>query len=94
MLGVDASSTELALVGLSETELDSNAVSGEVAKVVQGVPDDTVLEIGTMTKVRALRKTYNISDRELKSSRMPGEAENSMLKRLIIERSALLVLEN
>ena len=94
LLGVDTSSVELALVGLSETELDSDVLSGEVAKIVQGVPDDTVLEIGTMTKVRALRKTYNISDRELKSSRMPGEAENSMLKRLIIERSALLVLEN
>src|SRR3989442_11172881 len=94
LLGVDTSNVELALVGLSETELDSNLLSGEVAKVVQGVPDDTVLEIGTLAKVRALRKAYNISDRELNSSRMPGEAENSLLKRLVIERSALLVLEN
>jgi hypothetical protein len=30
----------------------------------------------------------------LNSSRMPGEAENDVLKRLVIERSALLVLEN
>ena len=94
LMGVDTSSMELALVGLSETELDSNLLSGEVAKVVQGVPDDTVLEIGTLAKARALRKAYNISDGELNSSRMPGEAENSALKRLIIERSALLVLEN
>ncbi len=94
LLGVDTSSRELALVGLSETELDSTLLRGEVAKVVQGVPDDTVLEIGTLAKVRALRKAYNVSDRELNSSRMPGEAENSVLKRLIIERSALLVLEN
>src|SRR3989441_11572037 len=94
LLGVDTSSMELALVGLSETRLDSNLLSGEAAKVLQGVPDDTVLEIGTLAKVRALRKAYNISDRELNSSRMPGEAENSVLKRLIIERSTLLVLEN
>ena len=94
LLGVDTSSVELALVGLSETELDSDVLSGEVAKIVQGVPDDTVLEIGTPAKVRALRKAYNISERELNSSRMTGESENSVLKRLVIERSALLVLEN
>jgi len=94
LLGVDTSSVELALVGLSETELDSDVLSGEVAKIVQGVPDDTVLEIGTLAKVRALRKAYNISERELNSSRMTGESENSVLKRLVIERSALLVLEN
>src|SRR2546427_9961234 len=94
LLGVSESSVELALVGLSETELDSDVLSGEVAKIVQGVPDDTVLEIGTLAKVRALRKAYNISERELNSSRMTGESENSVLKRLVIERSALLVLEN
>jgi tRNA threonylcarbamoyladenosine modification (KEOPS) complex Cgi121 subunit len=94
LLGVDTSSTEPALVALSETELDSDVLSGEVAKIVQGVPDDTVLEIGTLAKVRALMKTYNISERELNSSRMTGESENSVLKRLVIERSALLVLEN
>jgi len=94
LLGVDTSSVELALVGLSETELDSNLLSGEVAEVVQGVPDDAVLEIGTLAKVRALRKAYDISERELNSSRMTGESENSVLKRLVIERSALLVLEN
>ncbi len=94
LLGVDTSSMELALVGLSETELDSDVLSGEVAMIVQGVPDDTVLEIGTLAKVRALRKAYDISERELNSSRMTGESENSVLKRLVIERSALLVLEN
>src|SRR3989442_4399794 len=94
LLGVDTSSIELALVGLSETQLDSNSMSDEVTKVVQVEPDDTVLEIGTLAKVRALKKAYNISDRELNSSRMPSEAKNSVLKRLIIERSALLALEN
>ncbi len=94
LLGVAASSRELVLVGLSETELDSNVLSSRAAEVVNGVPDDTVMDIGTLPKVRALKKAYNISDRELNSSRMPGEAENSVLKRLVIERSALLVLEN
>ena len=94
LLGVAASSRELVLVGLSETELDSNVLSSRAAKVVKGVPDDTVMDIGTRPKVRALKKAYKISDRELNSSRMPGEAEDSVLKRLVIERSALLVLEN
>ncbi len=94
LLGVGASSTELALVGLSETELDSNVLSSRVAKVVKGVVDDTVLDIGTLAKIRALKNAYNISDRELNSSKMPREDESSVLKRLVIERSALLVLEN
>ncbi len=93
-LGVDPSITELVLVGLSETTLDLNALSRKVANVVKGVPDDAVMDIGNLEKIRALKNAYNISDRELNSSRMPGETENSVLKRVVIERSALLVLEN
>jgi KEOPS complex subunit Cgi121 len=94
VLGVTDSSKELALVGFSETNLDSSALSDRATEVVGGTLDDSVLEIKTTKKVEDLKKAYNISDRELTSSSMPGEAENSVLKRLVIERSALLVLEN
>ncbi|HEV2119988.1 MAG TPA: KEOPS complex subunit Cgi121 [Candidatus Bathyarchaeia archaeon] len=94
LLGIDSSSTELVLVGLSGTRLELSPLISRVGKMVKGMPDDTVLDIETTTKVRALRKAYNISDRELDSSRMPREDENEVLKRLVIERSALLVLEN
>jgi tRNA threonylcarbamoyladenosine modification (KEOPS) complex Cgi121 subunit len=94
LLGVTASSTELALVGLSETKLDPDVLSSGVAKAVNGMPDDTVLDFDTPSKSAGLKRAYNISERELNSARMAGEAENSVLKRLVIERSALLVLEN
>ncbi len=94
LLGVTASSRELALVALSGTSPDINTLSNRATEVVRGIPDDTVLDIKTTRKVEELRKAYNISDKELNSSRMPGEAENRVLKRLVIERSALLALEN
>jgi tRNA threonylcarbamoyladenosine modification (KEOPS) complex Cgi121 subunit len=94
LLGVAQSSRDLALVAFSETDLDSRALTGLAMEVVSGVMDDSVLEIKTTKKVEDLKKAYKISDRELNSSRVPGEAVNSILKRLVIERSALLVLEN
>ena len=94
LLGVTTSSRELALVGLSETSLDANLLSNRAIESVKGIPDDTVLQINTQEKVEDLKRAYNIPDRELNASKMPSEEANSVLKRLIIERSALLALEN
>jgi KEOPS complex subunit Cgi121 len=93
-LGVIDTSTELALVGLSEHNIDSEALIDRATNVVRGVLDDSVLEIETPRKRQDLRMAYNISDNQLNTSKMPGETESSLLKRLVIERSALLVLEN
>jgi len=94
LLGVTASSKELALVGLSETSLDASLLSNRAMESVRGTPDDTVLQIKTKKKVEDLKRAYNIPDKELNASKMPSEEDNSVLKRLIIERSALLALEN
>jgi len=94
LLGVIASSKELALVGLSETSLDASLLSNRAMESVRGTPDDTVLQIKTKKKVEDLKRAYNIPDKELNASKMPSEEDNSVLKRLIIERSALLALEN
>ncbi len=94
LLGVTELSKELALVGFSEDNTSSSALIDRGTEVVGGILDDSVLEIKTAKKQEALKKAYKISHKELNSSRMPGEDENSVLKRLVIERSALLVLEN
>lgn len=94
LLGITPSCTEVALVGLSETKLDPDVLRSTAANVVNGAPDDTVLDIRTASKADGLRKAYNISDKELNASRMSGETESSALTRLVIERSALLVLKN
>jgi len=94
LLGVAPSSRELALVGLSETSLDANLLSDRAMESVRGIPDDTVLQVKTQKKVEDLKRAYNIPDKELNASILPSEEYNSVLKRLIIERSALLALEN
>ena len=94
LLGVGSWSTEVVVVGLSETALDPDVLSSKVARIIKGVPDDTVLHLESLLKVEAMKEAYNISDRELNSSRSPGEDERDALKRLVIERSALLALEN
>jgi KEOPS complex subunit Cgi121 len=93
-LGVCESSTELALVGLSVVGTDPSALIDRATGVVGGILDDSVLEIETTKKQEELKNAYNISDKQLIALKMPGETESSLLKRLVIERSALLVLEN
>ena len=93
-LGVSQSSTELALVGLSEDSTDPSSLIDRATDIVQGILDDSVLEVGTGKKRGDLKKAYNISDKQLNASKMAGETESSLLKRLVIERSTFLVLEN
>jgi len=93
-LGVSESSTELALVGFSEDNTDFGALIDKSRDVLRGTLEDSVLEVRTAKKREDLKKAYNISDKQLNASKMPGETESSLLKRLVIERSALLVLEN
>ena len=94
LLGVTATTRELALVGLSESSLDANLLSNRAMESFKGIPDDTVLQIKTQKKEEDLKRAYNIPDKELNASKMPSEEDSSVLKRLIVERSALLALEN
>jgi len=66
----------------------------KATEVLSGTLDDSVLEVGTGKKQGDLKKAYNVSDKLLTASKTPGETESGVLKRLVIERSALLVLEN
>jgi len=93
-LGVSESSTELALVGFSEDNTDSRVLIQRATDVLRGILDDSVLDVETQKKQEDLKNGYAISVKLLNASRMPGETESGVLKRLVIERSALLVLEN
>jgi tRNA threonylcarbamoyladenosine modification (KEOPS) complex Cgi121 subunit len=94
LLGVTTTNPELVVVGLSRATLDPVVLGKMVMKTVGGTPDDLVLEIDTPSKASNLKRAFHISETEIESSRMPGESEESVLKRLVIERSALLALEN
>ena len=41
-----------------------------------------------------LKRTYGIADTEMGAARVEGETDSSVLKRLIVERSALLDIED
>jgi tRNA threonylcarbamoyladenosine modification (KEOPS) complex Cgi121 subunit len=94
LLGVSSSGSKIVVVGLSREKSSSTDFSTRVLKVTKGEPDDAVIDLDSQSKLIDLKKAYNFSDKQLGSARMPGESEASVLKRLIIERSALLALHN
>src|SRR5260370_37549019 len=81
LLGVTTSSRELALVGLSDTRLDSNRLSNRAMESVKGIPDDTVLQIKTRNKAEDLKRANNIPAKELHASQMTTEDDDHVLKR-------------
>src|SRR5438552_15985724 len=94
LLGVSASSTELALVGLSEDSTDPSTLIDSATDVVQGIFDDSVLDVATPKKHEELKLAYNLSQKLLTASNTPGKTAISVLKTLPIPRSALLGFEN
>ncbi len=93
-LGVTPKTKKVAVVGLTKKA----GVYDRLAKVARselgGSVNGDVIEIGSKKKFSELMRVYNVSHRELEASRLPGEGEESVLKRLIIEQSALLALES
>ena len=94
LIGVTPSTTELVVAGIAERETDLNGVTGTISRKANATPDDAVIELQSAKKIRSLKKAYKISDRELESTRVSCETDEMILKRLVIERSAMLVLEN
>lgn len=94
LLGVTSSTRELVVTGLSRTSPESQLNSSRLVEMVGGGPDDSVIDLQDASKAATLKKAYNITEREWKSALVPGETEEVALKRLVIERSAMLVLEN
>ena len=93
LLGVDSKDSRVALVALSGSkevilELDRGANS-----VIGGERDESLIEIGSKQKMDLLQRSYGVTIREMEATRSVGEADSSVLKRLIVERSALLGLE-
>ena len=58
--------------------------------VFEGKRSDAVIEIVSGKKIKELCRSFGISPEELAAARLPSESVNSLVKRLILERSALL----
>ena len=89
LLGVEPTGKGFVLVALAKSrnpllELEKNS------KSMFGETDQNLVEIGSKAKLANLQRSYNVSDMEMEAARFENESSAEVLKRLIIERSALL----
>ncbi len=93
MLGVTPLTREIAVVALSESPTILSTLPPKLERMIGGELDHGVLEVGTKRKLSRLQRVFEITKRELQATRLPDEGEEGAVKRLVIERSALLALE-
>ncbi|HZY95392.1 MAG TPA: KEOPS complex subunit Cgi121 [Candidatus Bathyarchaeia archaeon] len=93
-MGIARGDSEIVLVALSNSEDSLESLARAVSSTIPGERDESLLEITSEKKMEALKTYYRIEDREVEAARFPGESDTDVLKRLVIERSALLSLES
>jgi tRNA threonylcarbamoyladenosine modification (KEOPS) complex Cgi121 subunit len=93
ILGLEPGTSDVVLAALSSKSIPL-ALVDRAADELKARLDDRVWEVSSRTKAGGLRRTYGITRVESEASKMAGESEDSVLKRLIIERSALLAVQN
>jgi KEOPS complex subunit Cgi121 len=91
LLGVGPGTHDVVLAAFANKAQQHKLVR-EAMRLLHASPDDRVIEISSK-KMRELMKAYSISQIEMEASRLPSEEDTSVLKRLVIERSALLAVE-
>jgi tRNA threonylcarbamoyladenosine modification (KEOPS) complex Cgi121 subunit len=89
-LGVDSKDSRIALVALSDSKDVILELDRRARLILSGEQDDDLIEIGTKQKMAQLQRSYGVTSREMEAARFEGETDSSVLKRLIVERSALL----
>jgi tRNA threonylcarbamoyladenosine modification (KEOPS) complex Cgi121 subunit len=93
-LGVDSEDSRVALVALSESKEVLEELARHSQLIVGGKQDNNLIEIGSELKMAILQRSYAITGRQMEAARFEGETDSSVLKRLIIERSALLDIDD
>ena len=88
-LGVERSDTKVVLAALSESREHLLELE-RVSRSLLGDSNDDVIEIGSKQKLTELQHSYGVSKMEMEAARFQGESDAQVLKRLIVERSALL----
>jgi tRNA threonylcarbamoyladenosine modification (KEOPS) complex Cgi121 subunit len=93
-LGVDSEDSRVALIALSQSKDAIEEVARHAESAINGKQDDGQIEIGSEQKMTKLQQSYGVTRKEMEAARFEGETQSSTLKRLIVERSALLDLGN
>lgn len=92
-MGIAPGDREIVLVALSTSRDSLESLNQAFSLAIPGERDQSLLEITSERKIEALKEYYVVGDREVEAGRFPGETDTDVLKRLVIERSALLSLE-
>ena len=93
-LGVDSKDSRITIVALSKSRAALEELAREAQSIVGGTPDDDLIEIQSEQRVARLQRSYGIPSRAMEAARFEGEPDSSVLKRLIVERSALLDIQD
>src|SRR5436853_6224624 len=93
-LGVDSKDSRIAIVALSDSRAALEELAREAQSIVGGTPDDDLIEIQSEQRMAKLQRSYGITSRTMEAARFEGETDSSVLKRLIVERSALLDIQD
>ena len=89
LLGVEPADERVVLVALAKSPVSLKGLE-EKSRSIFGEMDQTLVEIGSKAKLANLQRSYSVSNLEMEAARFEGESRADVLKRLIIERSALL----
>jgi tRNA threonylcarbamoyladenosine modification (KEOPS) complex Cgi121 subunit len=92
-LGVEPSDNQVVLVALSESKEALHELE-KASKSLLGDSQDALIEIGSGRKLIELQHSYGVSRTEMEAARFQGETDDQVLKRLIVERSALLSIQD
>ena len=89
MIGFMPSSSQLAILILSSSQKEVKESEKKIVKLIPGIRDDSVVEIGTEKKIEDLQTIFNISTMELETMIENTSERKTMLTWLIIEHNSL-----
>lgn len=93
LLGVESSDDEVVLVALSDSKIALSDLEKNSTSIL-GEVDDKLVEVGSKMKIAEIQRSYGVSNREIEAARVEKESVTECLKRLIVERSALLLVQD
>jgi KEOPS complex subunit Cgi121 len=91
ILGVRPTSTKIAMVMVGDEAEDLESLLSRISKQINAESDEKVIEL-TDEKMVSVRRTFSITDEELRTV-MKGHETKKALVDLVIERMALLATE-
>jgi len=92
LLGINAESSEVAVLVVAETEAKVRETLESISEFVQAIRDDSVIELSS-EKFKTIQELFGISELELEAKLEKKGFEKEVLVNLVMEHMALLAIE-